>query len=224
MSNVLNDDIDYEPLYEGFLIDLKKYGIEIETKDIHWKGFGHQGDGLSFDFKLITLEESIKFLKAIELDNVENIDYVINNHFDAFDIYTTKNPFGNAYCHERTRTININHQYKTEQEWEIFINGANQFIGHWYIDKCQEYYQLLEDHYNEEREEDDDDVEREEWDDEITISDRIDAMVDPEMGIEKVVELINDARSLANTPEEKVTLINKFIENFNKEYMIIKKD
>lgn len=222
MSSVLNDDVDYEPLYEAFLIDLKKYGIEIETKDIHWKGFGHQGDGLSFDFKLTNKDDSLKFLKAIEFNLVENIDFVVTNLFDLFDIYTTKNPFGNAYCHEKTRTITINYEYVTDHKFNSLIQSTEEFITHWYINKCQEYYQLLEDHYNEEREEDD--IEREEWDDEITISDRIDAMVDPEMGIEKVVELINDTRSLANTPEEKVTLINKFIENFNKEYMIIKKN
>lgn len=222
MSSVLNDDIDYEPLYKAFLIDLKKYGIEIETKDIHWKGFGHQGDGLSFDFKLTNKDDSLKFLKAIELDVVKNIDFVVANLFEVFDIYTAKNPFSNAYCHEKTRTITINYEYVTDHKFNSLIQSTEEFITNWYINKCQEYYQLLEDHYNEEREEDD--IEREEWDDEITISDRIDAMVDPEMGIEKVVELINDTRSLANTPEEKVTLINKFIENFNKEYMIIKKN
>ena len=221
MSSVLIDD---EPLYEFFLIDLKKYGIEIETKDIHWLGFGNQGDGLSFDFRLTNKDDSLKFLKAIELDVVKNIDFVVVNLFELFDIYTTKNHFANRYCHEKTRTITINYEYVMSLEPNILIKSIEEFITNWYINKCQEYYQLLEDHYNEEREEDDDDVEREEWDDEITISDRIDAMVDPEMGIEKVVELINDARSLANTPEEKVTLINKFIENFNKEYMIIKKD
>ena len=63
----------------------------------------------------------------------------------------------------------------------------------------------------------------EEWDDEITISDRIDAMVDPEMNIEKVVEMICDTQDLAYTKGEGMLMIEKFIENFNKEYLIIKK-
>lgn len=58
----------------------------------------------------------------------------------------------------------------------------------------------------------------------MTISDRIDSMVDPEMNIEKIVEMITDATSLSYTKGESLFLINQFIENFNKEYMIIKKD
>lgn len=65
--------------------------------------------------------------------------------------------------------------------------------------------------------------EREEWDDEMTISDRIDSMVDPEMNIEKVVEMICDTQDLAYTKGEGMLMIEKFIENFNKEYLIIKK-
>lgn len=63
----------------------------------------------------------------------------------------------------------------------------------------------------------------EEWDDEMTISDRIDAMVDPEMNIEKVIEMICDTQDLAYTKGEGMLMIEKFIENFNKEYLIIKK-
>ena len=66
-------------------------------------------------------------------------------------------------------------------------------------------------------------VDPDEWDDEMTISDRIDAMVDPEMNIEKVIEMICDTQDLAYTKGEGMLMIEKFIENFNKEYLIIKK-
>ena len=66
-------------------------------------------------------------------------------------------------------------------------------------------------------------MEPEEWDDEITISDRIDAMIDPEMNIFKVREMFDEANDLSNTKSEASYLIDKFVENFDKEYLIIKK-
>ena len=57
----------------------------------------------------------------------------------------------------------------------------------------------------------------------MTISDRIDRMIDPEMNIEKVVRMIEDTKDLSYTKGESNNLIEKFIENFNKEYLIIKK-
>jgi hypothetical protein len=47
--------------------------------------------------------------------------------------------------------------------------------------------------------------------------------IDPEMNIEKVVEMITDATSLSYTKGESQFIMDKFIENFNKEYLIIKK-
>lgn len=72
---------------------------------------------------------------------------------------------------------------------------------------------------------DDDDIdeEREEWDDEMTFSDRIDSLIDPDMNIEKVVEMIKDTNDLSYTKHESIALTEIFIENFNKDYLIIKK-
>ena len=57
----------------------------------------------------------------------------------------------------------------------------------------------------------------------MTISDTIDTLIDPEMDIEKVVRMIEDAKDLSYTKGESFNMIARFIKNFNNEYMIIKK-
>ena len=66
-------------------------------------------------------------------------------------------------------------------------------------------------------------AEPEEWDDEMTISDRIDTMIDPEMNIFKVREMFQEAYDLGNTKSESEYLIEQFVKNFDNEYLIIKK-
>ena len=66
MNDILIDDADYEPIYEGIIEELKnEYKIEIIERDIHWRGFGNQGDGLSFDFK-VSGNEAIIFLNKVK--------------------------------------------------------------------------------------------------------------------------------------------------------------
>ena len=241
MSSVLNDDIDYEPLYEGFISKLKDLGIEITVKDIHWRGFWNQGDGLCFDFALTTTAEVRTFLKNIEFPGFEQFERCFEV-IEAFDIITSKNAFSANYCHEKTRNIDVlvqlievnpdwtfgtrlNKNNKIEEipKWE---KEVQEFVAAWYIDICQEFYSLLEAHYNEERDQEDEEfIEREEWDEDedMTISDRIDSMIDPEMNIEKVVETILDIRDNSDHDTEAFDLINNFKDNFNKEYLIIKK-
>ena len=57
----------------------------------------------------------------------------------------------------------------------------------------------------------------------LTFSERVDELVDPEMNIEKVVRMIEDAKDLSYTKGESFNLIESFIKNFNNEYLIIKK-
>ena len=72
-------------------------------------------------------------------------------------------------------------------------------------------------------EEEEMEIDREEWDGEITISDRIEALIDPEMNIEKVVEIIKEVNDFSYTKGESFNLNETFIKNFNDNYMIIKK-
>lgn len=57
----------------------------------------------------------------------------------------------------------------------------------------------------------------------LTFSERVDELIDPDMNIDKVIEMIQDAKSLSYTKSEAYDLIEKFRENFKKEYLIIKK-
>jgi hypothetical protein len=77
-------------------------------------------------------------------------------------------------------------------------------------------YHELEKHYNEVQA-----LESEQED--LTFSERVDELVDPEMDIDKVINLIQDATSLNYTKGEAYNLIEKFRESFKNDYMIIKK-
>ena len=84
--------------------------------------------------------------------------------------------------------------------------GANQLI----LDAVEEFEDI--------------EMDPEEWDDEITISDRIEAMIDPEMNIFKVRKMFQEAYDLSNTKSESEYLIDQFVKNFDKEYFIVKRD
>ena len=84
------------------------------------------------------------------------------------------------------------------------------------MDQSGEMYNELEKHYNEVQ-----DLESEQED--LTFSERVDELVDPEMDIDKVINLIQDATSLNYTKGEAYNLIEKFRESFKNDYMIIKK-
>ena len=56
------------------------------------------------------------------------------------------------------------------------------------------------------------------------IKDEIYKLVDPDFGIDEVVEMVISAGELANNEKEKIKLIRDFVKNFNNEYMIIRKD
>ena len=48
-------------------------------------------------------------------------------------------------------------------------------------------------------------------------------MIDPEMNIFKIREMFQEAYDLSNTKSESEYLIDQFVKNFDKEYLIIKK-
>ena len=77
-------------------------------------------------------------------------------------------------------------------------------------------YYDLEKHYIEVQ-----DLESEQED--LTFSERVDELIDPEMDIDKIINLIQDASSLDYTKGESYNMIEKFRESFKNDYMIIKK-
>ena len=226
------EDIDYEYLYEDFIDNLKeKFSIEIEEKDIQWTGFWSQGDGLSFDFKIYN-RDAINFLKAMEFDKVEDLLSALEKDKIDIEISTTKNHFGTHYCHSNTRDINVNISFDEDlKEYNMelyelldnnfFIKDLENMIKSWYEDECGELYNKLSEYYYEHSTID----ECEELEDEeLTISDKIDSMVDPEMNIFKIREMFQEAYDLSNTKSESEYLIDQFVKNFDKEYFIVKRD
>lgn len=218
---------DSEILTEGFLESLKTFGIDIEDKDIHWRCSFSQGDGLCFDFKIEGLD-AVNFLKKINSLCHEEISLLFENNFIfEIGIKTHKNFFGNNYCHSKTRDIELIVEFSDELEYseqiqnkvftiEESIQSIQNEIKSWYVSECDNLYDEIYNAYLEFEE-----AENEEED--ITISDKIDSLIDPEMNIEKVVEMIKDTQDLSYTKGESINLIEKFIKNFNDEYIIIKK-
>lgn len=229
--------IYYGCLYEDFILKLKNdYFIEINEEDIHWRGFGSQGDGLCFDFKIEGLD-AVNFLKKINSSCHEEISLLFENDFIfEIGIKTHKNFFANNYCHSNTRDIELIVEFSEELEYneqiqnKIFtveesIQTIQNEIKSWYVSECEDLYNKIYNAYLEFEEAENEEVEeeREEWDDEITISDRIDSLIDPEMNIFKVREMFVEAYDLSNTKSESEYLIDQFVENFDKDYLIIKK-
>lgn len=231
--------IYYEGLYEDFILKLKNdYFIEIDDEDIYWRGFCSQGDGLSFDFKIEGLD-AVNFLKKINSLSHEEISLLFENNFIfEIGIKTHKNFFANNYCHSNTRDIELIVEFQEEFGFneqiqnKIFtveesIQSIQNEIKSWYVSECDNLYDeiykvFLEcEEVVENEEEVCDKQEDAETSDDINLL--INLLIDPEMNIEKVVEMIADAKDLSYTKGESINLIEKFIKNFNDDYVIIKK-
>lgn len=216
---------DYEIILEGFIDKIHTdFGLRLDIENIFWRGFYSQGDGLCFDFKLEN-KEVLDFLIKLNYKNIEPFKEAIDSSFIRIEIETFKNNFATHYCHSNTRDININVWFEEDAELDnkhLFDLLSESFkdlqkeIKVWYVNICDEIYDELKKHYEEVQ-----DLEEEQED--MTFSDKIDALIDPEMNIDKVIEMIQDAKSLSYTKSEAYSLIEKFRENFKKEYLIIKK-
>ena len=218
---------DYEIILEGFIDKIHTdFGLKLDIENIFWRGFYSQGDGLCFDFKLGD-KEAFEFLLKLKCENIEHLKDAVNISDVGIEIETVKNNFATHYCHSNTRDINVDIYIKNDADIknkslfdllsnpESFKNLQDE-IKVWYMDQCGEMYHELEKHYNEVQ-----DLESEQED--LTFSERVDELVDPEMDIDKVINLIQDATSLNYTKGEAYNLIEKFKEDFNSKYMIVKK-
>ena len=218
---------DYEMILEGFIDKIHTdFGLKLDIENIFWRGFCSQGDGLCFDFKLGD-KEAFEFLLKLKCENIEHLKDAVNISDVGIEIETVKNNFATHYCHYNTRDINVDIYIKNDADIrnkslfdllsnpESFKNLQDE-IRVWYVYRCEEMYYELEKHYNEVQ-----DLESEQED--LTFSERVDELIDPEMDINKVINLIQDASSLVYTKGETYNLIEKFKEDFNSKYMIVKK-
>ena len=162
------------------------------------------------DYLKIPIELEKRIMEEVECGNEEDGFF--------FEMEEVENEEYGQICNSSNLDALNNRYYKLDEKFMEIMNIISLY--------CFEMGEVPStDEIESDPEEWDDKIESdpEEWDDEITISDRIDAMVDPEMNIEKVIEMICDTQDLAYTKGEGMLMIEKFIENFNKEYLIIKK-
>ena len=216
---------DYGMILEGFIDKIRAdFGLKLDIKNIFWRGFCSQGDGLCFDFKLED-KEAFEFLTKLKCENIEHLKDAVNISDVGIEIETVKNSFASHYCHYNTRDINVDiyikndADIKNESLFDLYpesFKNLQEEIRVWYVYICKEMYYDLEKHYNEVQ-----DLESEQED--LTFSERVDELIDPEMDIDKIINLIQDASSLDYTKGESYNMIEKFRESFKNDYMIIKK-
>ena len=216
---------DYGMILEGFIDKIHTdFGLKLDIKNIFWRGFCSQGDGLCFDFKLED-KEAFEFLTKLNCENMEHLKDAVNISDVGIEIETVKNSFASHYCHYNTRDINVDiyikndADIKNESLFDLYpesFKNLQEEIRVWYVYICKEMYYDLEKHYIEVQ-----DLESEQED--LTFSERVDELIDPEMDIDKIINLIQDASSLDYTKGESYNMIEKFRESFKNDYMIIKK-
>ena len=216
---------DYEMILEGFIDKIHTdFGLRLDIENIFWRGFCAQGDGLCFDFKLED-KEAFEFLLKLKCENIEHLKDAVNISDVGIEIETVKNNFASHYCHYNTRDINVDiyitndADIKNESLFDLYpesFKNLQEEIRVWYVYICKEMYYDLEKHYIEVQ-----DLESEQED--LTFSERVDELIDPEMDIDKIINLIQDASSLDYTKGESYNMIEKFRESFKNDYMIIKK-
>jgi hypothetical protein len=102
-----------------------------------------------------------------------------------------------------------------------YIKKLENEITSWYVDMTDTFYSELGEAYASFLEAENED--QEDCDNKIPFSGKIDNLIDPEMNIEEVILTIMEAKVSSNSKEEEAEALLKFIENFNKEYLIIKK-
>ena len=216
---------DYGMILEGFIDKIHTdFGLKLDIKNIFWRGFCSQGDGLCFDFKLED-KEAFEFLTKLNCKNIQHLKDAVNISDVGIEIETVKNSFASHYCHYNTRDINVDiyikndADIKNESLFDLYpesFKNLQEEIRVWYVYICKEMYYDLEKHYIEVQ-----DLESEQED--LTFSERVDELIDPEMDIDKIINLIQDASSLDYTKGESYNMIEKFRESFKNDYMIIKK-
>lgn len=64
---------DFETIIEGFIDKIHTdFGLRLDIKNIFWRGFCSQGDGLCFDFKLED-KEAFEFLLKLNCENIQHL-------------------------------------------------------------------------------------------------------------------------------------------------------
>jgi hypothetical protein len=126
---------------------LELYGfIDVE---IHYSGFGSQGDGAVFDFTNVDIE---KFLKEIHNTKFKSLRNAINSNAVSVTYYSYKNNFATHYQHEKTRETMYDYYIYTNigRERDIYLKQIDELaelIEKERLELCGKIYAELEDTY-----------------------------------------------------------------------------
>lgn len=110
----------YDFIFDNFIIEAKKYGFIVTSKDIHFSGFYSQGDGACFDGEIKTRFKNVRF-----------------------DI--RKNHFAGNYCHSTTRFIDFENLYPDKPLSKI--DKKLKELQENYKMLCDKLYKTLSDNY-----------------------------------------------------------------------------
>jgi hypothetical protein len=135
--------LDYE--WYDFLIQAWKEKLEnagfVEPK-IRFTGFWSQGDGASFDCKRIDIA---KWLKAEDyLKKFSSLAKQIED--EAIVACIDKNVYGNNYCHERTRYVEISDD-GTDGIDLALVDELEKLMEQHRLSLCEDIYKELEKEY-----------------------------------------------------------------------------
>lgn len=149
---------DYEwwdDIFYIFIEKVKKYGINLDEKDINFSGFGSQGDGASFVCDNVDLDKFLEYtgikikhgLRKIFIDNTHLFVERINHHY-----YHESTVQANVYYSD----IGYNDYYADyEAQKRNKIDKYLDYIAYQLCDKldelkdalCNELYKDLESYY-----------------------------------------------------------------------------
>lgn len=190
--------------------DYLKIPIELEKRIMEEIEYGNEADGFYFEMEEVENEEYGQICNSGNLDALDNRYYKLDEKFMEIINIISK------YCFETEEVPALNNEETnqllleavSEVEVDPDLEGMRLKASDGSIVIIRKGIIELDNGYN---------------NNEMTISDRIDAMIDPEMNIFKVREMFQEAYDLGNTKSESEYLIEQFVKNFDNEYLIIKK-
>jgi hypothetical protein len=134
---------DY-PIIEGITEDLE--ALSIEDVDIKYSGFWSQGDGLSFTGRVYdtmsflgSIPEAQSVLNGLSKDTLELINDSVEINFDRIS---------SRYLHENTAITILFAEWQTSETFNL-LPKLEEVIEIWRLNKCSEFYNRLEEYYNE---------------------------------------------------------------------------
>lgn len=147
-----NLEIEYQDTIETILWltkdILNSNGFIVELDEIYYRGFGSQGDGASFDFKL----DIPLFIKANNLKGYTILLNCIKHRTIELEFFSSTNEFSTHYCHEKTRYTDFqldidDTKEKRNVKITYLVYQLKDEIENQRLDICKTLYKSLQSNY-----------------------------------------------------------------------------